>query len=146
MELWVMVPGSPVELSLCGGETESLSSEHDDATSDSSEESSSDESSETAPGKRAEWEAHLDGGVGEMKGGVIGEEDGEFEPAPAGRRACRRLEKQDQQRENESERVQRQVREKECAAKDLELQRETLARAAKARQEAEAKGPAEGAG
>ena len=38
------------------------------------------------------------------------------------------------------------MREEQCAAKDLELQREILARAAKARHEAEAKGAAEGAG
>ena len=74
------------------------------------------------------------GRVGEEKGEEIKGEDGEFEPAPLWRRACRRLAKQDQQREKESARLHRQKREEQRAAKDLELQRETLARAAKARQ------------
>ena len=72
-----MVPMSPAEPSLCGDETESLSSE-DYATSDSSEESSMEESSVTVSGKQVEWEAS-GGGVGEIKG-----EDEGFEPAPLG--------------------------------------------------------------
>ena len=63
-----MVPRSPVERSLWGDETESLSSEDDDATSDSSEESSTEKSSATVLGKRAEWEAHLDSGIGQKVG------------------------------------------------------------------------------
>lgn len=111
------------------GETDS-SSIQGDTDSSSTEESLSDECSVVAPGKRAEWVEPNDA-VGEKKW------EAGFEPV-LGRRAGHRLAKRDKQRESERVSVEQQAKEEQQEKEDRLLQQK-MARAAKERQEAEAK-------
>mgnify|MGYP000294467616 CR=1 FL=1 len=118
--------GPPPEPSQGGDELVSPSSDsEDDTASRSLEESLSEGNSVEVPAKRVGWVASPDGGAGEAKGEAEG-----FEPAPLGRRACRRLAKNKTSRGKQKQQGWRTSQELEGAQQateeDLVLQREAL--------------------
>ena len=142
LKIWDTLEEPPLEASLCGDETESSSSDGGDSTtscSDDSDSSSDDESvreCDTASTKRGEWEPQQ---AADVEGFTRVEV-----------RAVKRLAKKEKQRKVERERAEREAQAKEedkrhrliqrqKYAEDLKSQPHTRARAAKERQEAQAR-------